>query len=118
MNYLHDHVMYKILSLERCLCPKLLQFLFIFIQGFDKSSYSGLKQSKGKAKTVNTQSALEIQRFYEKVMIAGGKQVRGEGQTLTPPTNYCQMLQEIAEVQRFEVQYFDIKDDSIVGKCS
>ncbi|BFY97440.1 hypothetical protein BsWGS_00480 [Bradybaena similaris] len=83
--------------------------------GFDKSSYTGLKQSKGKAKSVNTQSALEIQRFYEKVMIAGGKQVRGEGQTLTPPTNYCQMLQEIAEVQRFEVQYFDIKDESIVG---
>ncbi|CAG5118351.1 unnamed protein product [Candidula unifasciata] len=83
--------------------------------GFDKSSYTGLKQSKGKAKTVNTQSALEIQRFYEKVMVAGGKQVRGQGQTLTPPTNYCQMLQEIAEVQRFEVQYFDIKDDSVVG---
>lgn len=49
-------------------------------------------------------------------MTAGGKQVRGQGQTLTPPTNYCQMLQEIAEVQRFEVQYFDIKDDSAAGK--
>uniref|UniRef100_A0A0B7BDH8 DRBM domain-containing protein n=1 Tax=Arion vulgaris TaxID=1028688 RepID=A0A0B7BDH8_9EUPU len=83
--------------------------------GFDKSSYAGLKQSKGKAKTVSTQSALEIQRFYEKVMIAGGKQIRGQGQTLIPPTNYCQMLQEIAEVQRFEVQYFDIKDDNLMG---
>lgn len=46
-------------------------------------------------------------------MVAGGKLVRGQG--LTPPTNYCQMLQEIAEVQRFEVQYFDIKDDSAMG---
>nr|QOW64981.1 hypothetical protein [Lymnaea stagnalis] len=83
--------------------------------GFEKSTFTGLKQSKGKAKPVNPQSALEIQRFYEKVMIAGGKQIRGQGQTLTPPTNYCQMLQEIAEVQRFEVQYFDIKDDSAMG---
>ncbi|XP_059157087.1 RISC-loading complex subunit tarbp2-like [Physella acuta] len=83
--------------------------------GFEKSTFTGLKQSKGKAKTVNPQSALEIQRFYDKVMVAGGKQARGQGQSLTPPTNYCQMLQEIAEVQRFEVQYFDIKDDSSMG---
>ncbi|XP_005098097.1 RISC-loading complex subunit tarbp2 [Aplysia californica] len=84
--------------------------------GFDsKTSYSSLKQSKGNKNPVSPQSALEIQRFYEKVMIAGGKQVRGQGQSLTPPTNYCQMLQEIAEVQRFEVQYFDIKDDSTLG---
>lgn len=85
--------------------------------GFEpSSSYSGLKKPKtAQSNSVSPQSALEIQRFYEKVMTAGGKQVRGQGQALTPPTNYCQMLQEIAEVQRFEVQYFDIKDDSAIG---
>lgn len=84
--------------------------------GFDsKTSYSSLKQTKGVKTSASPQSALEIQKFYEKVMVAGGKQVGGDGQTLTPPTNYCQMLQEIAEVQRFEVQYFDIKDDSSLG---
>jgi len=83
--------------------------------GFDsKTSYSSLKK-KGNKSTVSPQSALEIQKFYEKVMVAGGKQVRGSGQSLTPPTNYCQMLQEIAEVQRFEVQYFDIKEDIGLG---
>ncbi|RUS69702.1 hypothetical protein EGW08_022538 [Elysia chlorotica] len=76
---------------------------------------SNLKPKKSQSNSVSPQSALEIQRFYEKVMTAGGKQVRGQGQTLAPPTNYCQMLQEIAEVQRFEVQYFDIKDDSAIG---
>ncbi|GFO31884.1 interferon-inducible double-stranded RNA-dependent protein kinase activator a homolog a [Plakobranchus ocellatus] len=87
------------------------------VLGFEpSSSYSGLKKpKKSQSNSVSPQSALEIQRFYEKVMTAGGKQVRGQGQTLTPPTNYCQMLQEIAEVQRFEVQYFDIKDDSAIG---
>ncbi|KAH9490988.1 RISC-loading complex subunit tarbp2 [Bulinus truncatus] len=83
--------------------------------GFEKSTYTGMKISKNKSKLVNRQSALEIQHFYEKVMAAGGKQVRGVSQPSTPPTNYCQMLQEIAEVQRFEVQYFDIKDDSAMG---
>ena len=51
-------------------------------------------------------------------MVAGGKSVRGPEQSLTPPTNYCQMLQEISEVQRFEVQYFDIKDDISLGKSA
>lgn len=84
--------------------------------GFDsKTSYSKMKQIKGSKGPVSPQSALEIQKFYEKVMVAGGKSVRGQGQSLTPPTNYCQMLQEIAEVQRFEVQYFDIKDDCSQG---
>lgn len=84
--------------------------------GFDsKTSYSSLKQIKSGKSPVSPQSALEIQKFYEKVMVAGGKSVRGPEQTLTPPTNYCQMLQEIAEVQRFEVQYFDIKDDIARG---
>jgi len=84
--------------------------------GFDsKTSYSSLKQMKSGKSPVSPQSALEIQKFYEKVMVAGGKSVRGPEQSLTPPTNYCQMLQEISEVQRFEVQYFDIKDDISLG---
>jgi len=87
--------------------------------GFDsKKTYSSLKKKSAKS-TVSPQSALEIQKFYEKVMLAGGKQVPGAGKSTTPPTNYCQMLQEIAEVQRFEVQYFDIKEDmgSGVNQC-
>jgi hypothetical protein len=34
----------------------------------------------------------------------------------TPNTNYCQMLQEIAEEQRFEVTYVDIPELSLSGK--
>lgn len=33
-----------------------------------------------------------------------------------PATNYCQMLQEIAEAQRFEVIYTDIPELSAFGK--
>lgn len=33
-----------------------------------------------------------------------------------PATNYCQMLQEIAEAQRFEVVYTDIPELSAYGR--
>ncbi len=33
-----------------------------------------------------------------------------------PTTNFCQMLQEIAEEQRFEVTYVDIQETSNTGK--
>ena len=35
-----------------------------------------------------------------------------------PTTNFCQMLQEIAEEQRFEVTYVDIQEVSQSGKCN
>merc|ERR1719210_1008107 len=42
--------------------------------GFDsKTAYSSLKQMKAGKSPVSPQSALEIQKFYEKVMVAGGK---------------------------------------------
>ncbi|XP_048243736.1 RISC-loading complex subunit tarbp2-like isoform X2 [Haliotis rufescens] len=82
-----------------------------------KSSYTALKEGKKKLPVTTPQQAMEIQKFYEKIMKSGGKQIKDlQGKSLNAPsTNFCQMLQEIAEVQRFEVQYFDIKEISVSG---
>ena len=41
-----------------------------------------------------------------------------QGKALNAPaTNYCQMLQEIAEDQRFEVTYVDIQELNAAGKA-
>nr|KAG5707616.1 hypothetical protein BaRGS_030998 [Batillaria attramentaria] len=53
--------------------------------------------------------------FYEAVMQAAGKELRSAGAP-APSTNYCQMLQEIAEVRRFEVSCFDISERSTSGQ--
>ncbi|XP_052246342.1 RISC-loading complex subunit tarbp2-like isoform X2 [Dreissena polymorpha] len=56
-------------------------------------------------------------KFYQTVMKKSSKQLKSlQGKPLNAPaTNYCQMLQEIAEVQRFEVVYTDIPELSAYG---
>lgn len=50
-------------------------------------------------------------------MKKSSKQLKNlQGKPLNAPaTNYCQMLQEIAEAQRFEVLYTDIPELSAYG---
>lgn len=61
-----------------------------------------------------------FQKFYQTVMKKSSKQLKNlQGKPLNAPaTNYCQMLQEIAEAQRFEVLYTDIPELSAYGKIS
>lgn len=47
-------------------------------------------------------------------MKASGKQLKSVGAP-APSSNFCQMLQEIAEVQRFEVSCFDIPECTTTG---
>ena len=52
------------------------------------------------------------------MMKKSSKQLKNlQGKPLNAPaTNYCQMLQEIAEAQRFEVLYTDIPELSAYGE--
>jgi len=56
-------------------------------------------------------------KFYQTVMKKSSKQLKNlQGKPLNAPaTNYCQMLQEIAEGQRFEVLYTDIPELTSFG---
>ncbi|XP_052805767.1 RISC-loading complex subunit tarbp2-like isoform X2 [Mya arenaria] len=56
-------------------------------------------------------------KFYQNVTKKSTKQLKNlQGKPLNAPaTNYCQMLQEIAEAQRFEVVYTDIPELSAYG---
>lgn len=87
-----------------------------FLQGFEtKGSYTALKE-KGKPQVSSTpQYSKDLQVFYEKVMKASGKQLKSVGAP-APSSNFCQMLQEIAEVQRFEVSCFDIPECTTTGQ--
>ena len=60
-----------------------------------------------------------FQKFYQNITKKSSKQLKSlQGKPLNAPaTNYCQMLQEIAEAQRFEVVYTDIPELSAYGKC-
>ncbi|XP_041365715.1 RISC-loading complex subunit tarbp2-like [Gigantopelta aegis] len=78
-----------------------------------KASYTALKQGKQKLMVTSPQQAVEIKAFYDKIVKASGKV---QGQSQAPATNFCQMLQEIAEIQRFEVHYYDIKELSGSGQ--
>ena len=50
--------------------------------------------------------------------LSGKHLVQLHGNALNAPTtNFCQMLQEIAEEQRFEVTYVDIQEVSQTGMC-
>ncbi|KAK6166285.1 hypothetical protein SNE40_023018 [Patella caerulea] len=79
-----------------------------------QSAYAALKEGKKKIPVTTPQKAKEIQKFYQKIMKSGGAHMKDlhKNSLNVPNTNYCQMLQEIAEVQRFEVSYFDIKEPS------
>lgn len=66
----------------------------------------------------NPQQAKEIQKFCEKILKGKGVQKIKKTPLNAPSTNYCQMIQEIAEVQRFEVSYMDITELSVSGRFS
>ncbi|KAK7110556.1 RISC-loading complex subunit tarbp2-like [Littorina saxatilis] len=83
--------------------------------GFEtKGSYTALK-NKGRGATSTPQQSKELQMFYETVMQSAGKQLKSAGAP-APASNFCQMLQEIAEARRFEVACFDITERSTSGQ--
>ncbi|XP_064613874.1 interferon-inducible double-stranded RNA-dependent protein kinase activator A homolog isoform X2 [Liolophura sinensis] len=81
-----------------------------------RSAYTALKEGK-KVPVTSPLQVQQIQQFYEQIMKSSPKSVQAlQAQPLNiPTTNYCQMLQEIAEVQRFEVTYIDIREISVSG---
>ncbi|KAK3587847.1 hypothetical protein CHS0354_019717 [Potamilus streckersoni] len=83
-----------------------------------KASYTALKEGLKKIPVANPKQTKEIQRFYQKMVKNANKQLKNlqDKQLNLPSTNYCQMLQEIAEVQRFEVTYTDIPELSVSGQ--
>ncbi|KAL5006542.1 hypothetical protein ScPMuIL_015348 [Solemya velum] len=82
------------------------------LTGDPKSSYTALKEGKKKIPVASPQQTKEIQKFHAKIMKSGKKNLGllHNAQLNAPATNYCQMLQQIAEVQRFEVIYTDIAE--------
>lgn len=81
-----------------------------------RASYTALKEGKKNIPVPTPQQAKQIRKFYERIM--NGKQINRLKKTPlnAPATNYCQMLQEIAEVERFEVGYIDIGELSTSGQ--
>lgn len=81
-----------------------------------RQSYTALKEGKKRVPIPNAKQNKEIQQFYQKIIKADKKNGKIKNASLTAPaTNYCQMLQEIAETQRFEVNYLDIEETSQSG---
>ena len=103
--------------------PKNLPWLYLYYdfplpQPVDpsKSSYSALKEGK-RIPTLTPQGSKQISQFYQQMKNSTGKNLAAlQGKALNAPsTNFCQMLQEIAEEQRFEVTYVDITELSYSG---
>jgi RISC-loading complex subunit TARBP2 len=82
-----------------------------------KQAYTALKEGK-RITTLTPQASQQITQFYNSLKNSAGKNlVSLQGKSLNAPsTNYCQMLQEIAEEQRFEVTYVDIQELSHSGQ--
>lgn len=71
-----------------------------------------------KIQTLSPKDSLEISHFYNGLKYRTGKTLASL-QVLAlnmPATNYCQMLQEIAEEQNFEAVYADIPHLTIAGQ--
>lgn len=82
--------------------------------GESKFAYSALKDGKKKIPVLSPQQNKELQTFYKKTM-KGCKTLQNKALNL-PATNYRQMLQEIAEAQRFEVSYMDLPENNVSGE--
>lgn len=82
-----------------------------------KASYTSLKEGKVNLTVLSPKQNKEIQKFYQSIIKKSSKQLKTlqERPLNAPATNYCQMLQEIAEAQRFEVLYTDIPELSAYG---
>jgi RISC-loading complex subunit TARBP2 len=81
-----------------------------------RATYSALKEGK-KVATLTPQASQSISQFYANLKSKTGKALINLQTKAfnTPSSNFCQMLQEIAEEQRFEVTYVDIPDVSVSG---
>lgn len=81
-----------------------------------RQSYTALKEGKKRVPILAAKQNKEIQQFYQKIAKGDKKNGKIKNASLTAPsTNYCQMLQEIAEAQRFEVNYLDLEEPSHSG---
>ncbi|XP_076460888.1 RISC-loading complex subunit tarbp2-like [Babylonia areolata] len=60
------------------------------------------------------QQSRELQLFYEKVMQSAGKQLKSASAPAIA-AHYCQMLQDIADTQRFEVALFEVQERTTLG---
>jgi len=83
--------------------------------GFDsKGSYTALKD-KNRLGSTTPQCSKELQLFYEKLMQQAGKDFQSAGAP-APSSNFCQMLQDIADARRFEIACFDLTERSTNGQ--
>ncbi|KAL8580802.1 hypothetical protein ACOMHN_017306 [Nucella lapillus] len=83
--------------------------------GFEnKGTYTALKNKK-RGGSGSPEQSKELQLFYEKVLQAASKQLSHTGAS-APASNFCQMLQEIAEVRRFEVTCYDVSENTITSQ--
>jgi hypothetical protein len=81
------------------------------------NSYTALRDNK-RIPSLTVQASQKITNFYQQMKGDNGKKLAALHSTpLNLQHNYCQMLKEIAEEQRFEVTYVDIKDVSATGMC-
>ncbi|XP_013392191.1 RISC-loading complex subunit tarbp2-like [Lingula anatina] len=81
-----------------------------------KSAYADLKKGK-KIPTLTPFVSRKISSFYTQLKNASGKKLNRLHTTSlnTPASNFCQLLQEIAEEQCFEVTYVDLQELSYKG---
>lgn len=83
-----------------------------------KATYQSLKEGKQRVATLTPQTSRQLGQFYQRLRGGAGGPALGALQqpnTLLANTNYCQMLQEIAEEQRFEVSYIDVQEPANSG---
>ncbi|GAB1598085.1 interferon-inducible double-stranded RNA-dependent protein kinase activator A homolog [Argonauta hians] len=76
------------------------------------SFYSHLKERVSHSYSKPKQIDKEIQQFYDKVVNSSAKK---NNSCIDVKINYCQMLQEIAEVQRFMLTYHDLSERTTEG---
>lgn len=81
------------------------------------TAYTSLKDGKVKVSVLSPTQNKEIQKFYQSIIKKSSKQLKNlQGKPLnSPATNYCQILQEISEAQKFDVRYNDILEQSDSG---
>ncbi len=80
-------------------------------------TYTAMKEGK-RVPTLTPQASQKITQFYQAMKNAPGKSLAAlHSKPLnSSSSNYCQLLQEIAEEQRFEVTYVDIQEPSHSGQ--
>ncbi|CAH1788862.1 unnamed protein product [Owenia fusiformis] len=84
--------------------------------GDDGPAFGAIKEGK-RIPTLTPQASKQISGFYATLKNATGKNLLAlQTRSLNSATNYCQLLQEIAEEQRFEVTYVDIQESSQTGQ--